>query len=200
LHSSDYFRMTVKSGSTRPFGSGADRKIPDQLNDIADALRSQLSTPVGDWLAQYLAGDGDVLNTDEAAFILGCHRDTVRSYAERAARTRKPIAILVAGAAWLFSEKRLLDSIEAECGRHERLVAETRAAEMRKLRHKTKIERPVRIETERRSVIKRAEGVSSPDAEPIQANTNVQTPSRTREVDGRPDTASIQTGRSKGRG
>jgi hypothetical protein len=124
------------------------KPLADQLVDIADALRSQAQTPVRDWLAQYLAGDGDVLNTDEAAYVLGCHRDTARSRADRAARTDKPIAILVAGATWLFSEIHLLDSIEGESGRHERLAAETRASEMRKLRHKTKVMRPVQIETE----------------------------------------------------
>jgi hypothetical protein len=124
------------------------KPLADQLVDIADALRSQAQTPVRDWLAQYLAGDGDVLNTDEAAYVLGCHRDTARSRADRAARTDKPIAILVAGATWLFSEIHLLDSIVGESGRHERLAAETRASEMRKLRHKTKVMRPVQIETE----------------------------------------------------
>jgi hypothetical protein len=124
------------------------KPLADQLVDIADALRSQAKAPVGDWLAQYCASDGDVINTDEAAYVLGCHRDTARSRAERAARTEKPIGILIAGATWWFSEIRLLDSIEAESGRHERLAAETRAAEMRKSRHKTKVMRLVRIETE----------------------------------------------------
>jgi hypothetical protein len=139
------------------------KTLSDQLVDIADAMPSQPSTPERDWLAQYLAGDGDVINTDEAAFILGCHRDTARSRAERAARTDKPIGILVAGATWLFSEIHLLDSIEEEnpeTGRHDRLAAETRAAEMRKLRHKTKVMRAVRIETESRPSNKRAKGVS----------------------------------------
>jgi hypothetical protein len=155
----------------------AAKNLADQLVDIADALRSQAQTPVGDWLAQYRADDGDVINTDEAAYILGCHRDTARSRAERAARTNKPIGILVAGATWWFSEARLLDSIEADSGRHERLAAETRATEMRKLRHKTKVMRPARIETEPRSSIKCSEGVSLPDAEPIQAITDVKAPS-----------------------
>jgi hypothetical protein len=141
------------------------KTIPDQLHDIADALRSQPSTLERDWLAQYLAGNGDVINTDEAAYILGCHRDTARSRAEKAARTDKPIAILVASASWLFSEVRLLDSIEAEAdspesGRHDRLAAATRATQMREHRHKTKVMRPVRIETESRPSIKRAKGPS----------------------------------------
>jgi hypothetical protein len=136
------------------------KTLADQLIEIADAMRSQAQTPVGDWLAQYYAADGDVINTDEAAFILARHRDTARNRAEKAAGTDKPIAILVAGASWWFSELRLLDSIEADSGRHERLAAETRAAEMRKLRHKTKVAARIQIETESRPSIKRAKGAS----------------------------------------
>jgi hypothetical protein len=139
--------MATRSGGSDPSTTRKMRgieapqseKLADQLVGIADILRLQTPLPGRDWLAQYLAADGDVLNTDEAAYVLGCHRDTARSRADRAATTDKPIAILVAGATWLFSEIHLLDSIEAESGRHERLAAETRASEMRKLRHKTKV-------------------------------------------------------------
>lgn len=107
--------------------------------EAVDALQAQASGPPRDWLLEYLAGDGDVLNTDEAAHILARHRDTARSRAEKARGTDKPIGILIWGSTWLFSEARLLDSIELSDGLHERLVAETRAAEMRQLRHKTKL-------------------------------------------------------------
>jgi hypothetical protein len=140
--------------------------LADQLDDIALAateaasdLRSRAPAP-RDWLAEYVAGEGDVINTDEAAQIIDCHRDTARSRAEKAMEAGKPIAVLVAGAAWLFSQARLLDSIEISDGRHGRLAAETRAAEMRKLRHKTKLTAPIRIETEPPSSNKRATGIS----------------------------------------
>jgi hypothetical protein len=143
------------------------KNLADQLDDIAlaaaesaHALRLQAPSPPRDWLTEYLARNGDVINTDEAAQIMDCHRDTARSRAEKAMETGKPIGVLVAGAAWLFSEARLLDAIEISDGRHERLASETRAAEMRKLRHKTKLTAPIRIETESLLSTKRAKGSS----------------------------------------
>jgi hypothetical protein len=107
--------------------------------EAADALQSQASGPPRDWLLEYLAGDGDVINTDEAAYILARHRDTARSRAEKARGTDKPIGILICGSTWLFSQAHLLDSIEASSGLPARLEATTRAEEMRNLRHKTKL-------------------------------------------------------------
>lgn len=68
------------------------------------------------------------------------HADTIRRRAETAALTDKPIAVLLAGAVWLFSRRRLLDSIEARDGLPARLAAETRArknAELRSLSEKS---------------------------------------------------------------
>jgi hypothetical protein len=90
--------------------------------------------PGRDWLDEILDRDGDALRSDEAAFVWNVSVDTARRRAEIAAETRKPIAVLMAGALWLFSERRLLDAIEAKDGRSARLAAESRAQKSRDLR------------------------------------------------------------------
>jgi hypothetical protein len=91
-------------------------------------------TPGRDWIDQLVDSDGDALKSDEAGFVAGVHPDTMRRRAEAAALTINPIAVLMAGALWLFSERRILASIEIREGLPARLAAETRAKKSRDLR------------------------------------------------------------------
>jgi hypothetical protein len=106
----------------------------------ADAIRS--IALARDWLDQ-LDIDGDALKSDEAAYIGGVHPDTMRRRAESAALAGRPIGILLAGAIWLFSERRLLDAIESRDGRPARLVAESRAKKSREMRSRSDICGPI---------------------------------------------------------
>jgi hypothetical protein len=87
-------------------------RLEATVAEVTAALRQ--ATPVRDWLDELEAG-GDALKTDEAAFIANVHVDTIRKRAEAAATT-KAVGVLMAGAVWLFSRRRLLDSIEARDG------------------------------------------------------------------------------------
>lgn len=106
--------------------------IAERLEGIVAELRQVDADH--DWLAQYLAADGDAIKSDEAAFIADCSTDTVVLRARRAAGTDAPIAILLAGAVWLFSRRRLLASIEIRDGRPGRLAAESRARKSTEMR------------------------------------------------------------------
>ena len=90
--------------------------------------------PARDWLDEALDPHGDGLKSDEVGHIMDCSSDTARRRAEAAAAAGKPIAILIANAVWLFSERRVLSWIEAEFGLPARLAAETRAQKSRGLR------------------------------------------------------------------
>ena len=112
-------------------------------HDLADRLEADVAeaaaalrqiAPGRDWLDQLLDADGDALKSDEAGFIADVHADTIRRRAEAAAAAGKPIGILLAGAMWIFSLRRLLDAIEAKAGLPTRLEAETRARKSRDLR------------------------------------------------------------------
>jgi hypothetical protein len=107
-------------------------QLAEHLEAAAAVLR-QTATP-RDWLDQLLDADGDALKSDEAGFIADVHPDTMRRRAEAAAAAGKPIGILLAGAMWIFSLRRLLDAIEAKAGLPTRLEAETRARKSRDLR------------------------------------------------------------------
>jgi hypothetical protein len=100
--------------------------------EAAAALRQP--APERDWLDEALDPHGDGLKSDEAGFVMGCSADTARRRAEAAAAAGKPIGILIAGAVWLFAERRVLSWIEAEFGLPARLAAETRAQKSRGLR------------------------------------------------------------------
>jgi hypothetical protein len=121
----------------------ADRRDhADQLEAAAAqavaALR--LVVPGRDWLDELLNAGGDGLKSAEAAYIAGTSDSTVRRAAMAAALTDKPIGILMAGAVWLFSLRRLLDAIEEDEGLPARLAAQSRAdktAELRELRQKS---------------------------------------------------------------
>jgi hypothetical protein len=102
--------------------------------EAAAAVREKqpAPAPVRDWLSELLdIVGGDVCNSDAAAMIAGCHADTIRSRAVTAMETGQPIGILVAGSAWLFSIRRLLDAIEAKNGLPARLAAVSRAEKVR---------------------------------------------------------------------
>jgi hypothetical protein len=106
--------------------------------EAAAVLRQPM--PARDWLDEALDPHGDGLKSDEAGYVMGCSADTARRRAESAAAIGKPIAILVANAVWLFSERRVLSRVEAEFGLPARLAAETRAkknADLRSLQQKS---------------------------------------------------------------
>jgi len=107
-------------------------RLEADVAEAAAALRQ--IAPGRDWLDQLLDADGDALKSDEAAYVAGMSTDTMRRRAEAAADAGRPIAVLMAGAMWLFSERRLLAWIEARDGRPARLAAETRARKSRDLR------------------------------------------------------------------
>ena len=123
-------------------------------NDLADRLEADVAeaaaalrqiAPGRDWLDQLLDADGDALKSDEAGFIADVHADTIRRRAEAAAAAGKPIGVLLAGAMWIFSLRRLLDAIEAKAGLPARLAAETRAKKSRELRSSPHIPAPLPI-------------------------------------------------------
>jgi hypothetical protein len=87
-----------------------------------------------DWLDELLRFPGDVLRSDQAAYVWDVSDDTIRRRAEAAAFTDTPIGYLMAGAVWLVSLRRLLDAIEREGGRPARLAAQTRANKIGVLR------------------------------------------------------------------
>ena len=107
-------------------------RLEADVAEAAAALRQ--IAPGRDWLDQLLDADGDALKSDEAAYVADMSTDTMRRRAEAAADAGRPIAVLMAGAMWLFSERRLLAWIEARDGRPARLAAETRARKSRDLR------------------------------------------------------------------
>jgi len=92
------------------------------------------TAPSRDWLDEVLDDSGDALKTDEAAFVMGVHIDTMRDRAKAAASAGKPIGFLMASAVWLYSKRRILASIETEKGLPARLAAETRAEKSAKSR------------------------------------------------------------------
>src|ERR1035437_211013 len=119
-------------------------------NDLAGHLEAaavilRQCAPGRDWLDQILEANGDALKSDDAAFVAGVSADTMRGRAEAAAVAGKPIAVLMAGALWLFSEARLLGWIEAREGLPARLAAETRAKKSRELRSSPHIPAPLPI-------------------------------------------------------
>jgi hypothetical protein len=123
-----YPTFRSKSLKDQPMDTARD-ELADHLEAVATqavtALR--LVTPTHDWLDQLLDPYGDGLKSDEAAYVAGVSVDTARRRAEAAALTNKPIGILMAGAVWLFSLRRLLDAIELKDGRPGRLAAQSRA-------------------------------------------------------------------------
>jgi hypothetical protein len=74
------------------------------------------------------------LLVNAAAFVAGVSTDTLRRRAGSASEAGKPIGILLAGGLWLFSERRLLASIETKEGLPARLEAEARARKNADLR------------------------------------------------------------------
>jgi hypothetical protein len=117
--------------------NAARRDHADQLEAVAaQAVATlRLDVPGRDWIDQLLdAGGGDGLTSTEAAYVAGVHPDTVRRRAEAAALTDRPIGVLMAGAVWLFSLRRLLDAIEHRDGLPGRLAAQSRAQKNAALR------------------------------------------------------------------
>jgi hypothetical protein len=106
--------------------------LADQLE--ATALRAvtalRLVVPGRDWLDEILDTDGDLIRSDQAAYIAGVSADTVGRRAEAAALAGKPIGALMANI-WLISLRRWLDAIEDKDGRPARLAAQSRVAQSR---------------------------------------------------------------------
>jgi hypothetical protein len=107
-------------------------QLAEHLEAAAVVLRQ--CAPGRDWLDEVLDAGGDALKSDEAAYVADMSTDTMRRRAEAAADAGRPIAVLMAGAMWLFSERRLLNSIEVKEGKPARLEAESRARKSRDLR------------------------------------------------------------------
>jgi hypothetical protein len=125
--------------------------LADQLEAIAAQLRSEpeQTRPPRDWLYELLdIPGGDVINSDAAAAIIGCHADTARKRAVDTMEGGKPIATLVANAVWLFSEARILADIEARDGLPARLEAATRAQKARDFRSQPSlsVQKPIAAE------------------------------------------------------
>ena len=116
----------------------------------AQAVASlRLDVPGRDWIEQLLDAGGDGLTSTEAAYVAGVHPDTVRRRAEAAALTDKPIGVLMAGAVWLFSLRRLLDAIEHRDGLPARLAAQSRAQKNAVLRFQPEKSAQIPIATAR---------------------------------------------------
>jgi hypothetical protein len=119
--------LRTANSATRgsPMGNGHD--LADYLESAAleavTALR--LVTPGRDWLDEILDADGDGLTSSSAAYIADVSTDTIGRRADAAASTDRPLGILMAGAVWLISLRRLLDSIELRDGLPARLAAQS---------------------------------------------------------------------------
>ena len=125
--------------------------LADRLEAIAAQLRSEpeQTRPPRDWLCELLdTKAGDLIGTDVAAQIAAVHPDTMRKRAVTAMEEGQPIAVLVANAAWFFSERRLLADIEGRKGLPERLAATTRAEKEREFRRRPRLSVPKPIATE----------------------------------------------------
>jgi hypothetical protein len=101
------------------------RDLADQLEaTTAQAVAAlRLAVPGRDWIDEILDAGGDGLTSTEAADIADTSVSTICRRAADAALIHKPIAILFAGAVWLFGLRRLLDAIEERHGLPARLVA-----------------------------------------------------------------------------
>jgi hypothetical protein len=106
-------------------GGDLAHRLETVAAEAAAALR-RLDAP-RDWLDEVLDLGGDALKSDEAAFVAGCHVDTLLGRCKIAAATDRPLGTLMAGAIWLISKRRLLAAIEAKEGLPARLAAESRA-------------------------------------------------------------------------
>jgi hypothetical protein len=100
-----------------------------EISDLLAKAMEQLQRlePADDWVDTY--GD-DGLLTSGAAIIAGVSPDTIARRCREAEEAGRPIGILIAGAVWLVSKRRLLDDIERRLGKHARLVAESRAEKL----------------------------------------------------------------------
>ena len=108
-------------------------------NDLAGHLEAaavilRQCAPGRDWLDEALDAGGDAVKSDAAAYIADVSSSTMCRRAEAAAAAGRPIGVLLAGAMWLISKRRLLVWIEAREGKPSRLAAETRAAKSLELR------------------------------------------------------------------
>jgi hypothetical protein len=106
-----------------------DREIISLLTQIAAAMQHR--PHVRDWVDAH--HEGDVLGTDEAAYICGGSADTIRRRADAAAEEGHPLGIRHAGI-WMLDLPRLLTWIEQHEGKPARLAAETRAKKNAELR------------------------------------------------------------------
>jgi hypothetical protein len=89
------------------------------LDELRERLKSVETT--GDWVDDFAAGE--VLRTDEAAFIAGSSSETIRRRCIEAADAGHPIGVLIAKSVWLLSKRRLLDDIERREGKAESCAA-----------------------------------------------------------------------------
>jgi precorrin-6B methylase 2 len=77
-----------------------------------------------DWIDEF---DGDVILSDDAAFIMGCSESTIRRLCVETRATGKPIGKLVADSLWLISRKRLLAWVRQNQDSHAFLCAQDRS-------------------------------------------------------------------------
>jgi hypothetical protein len=111
--------------------------VKPNLDHVADedlcaevtARMARPQAPAGDWLSAYESGE--LLLVEEAAIVAGVSVDTVRRWCAASVDVGEPIALLIAGLAWLISFARLLTTIEQRKGRDERDAAERRAKGLR---------------------------------------------------------------------
>jgi hypothetical protein len=113
--------------------------LAKRLIDITAEVAQELDTktPLAtrrDWIDELLSADGDAIKTDGACEIFGLAADAVRERAVAAMIARKPVGFLLAGAWWIYSERRILDYIEVHHGLPARLAAQERAENLRKTR------------------------------------------------------------------
>jgi hypothetical protein len=98
-----------------------DRMIAQLLAMLAEL--GWYPAPIGDAIDQ--AACGELLDSDEAAFVSGRRASTVARWAQVAEDEGEPIAIKT-GTSWLFVANRLLGYIERTSSLYARREAETR--------------------------------------------------------------------------
>jgi hypothetical protein len=113
-----------------------DSSLADRFEAMAAQTTAalRLGAPDRDWLDEILNADGDGLTSSTAAYIADVSPDTICRRTEAAASTDRPLGILMAGAVWLISLRRLLDAIELRDGLPARLAAQSRADKNASLR------------------------------------------------------------------
>lgn len=103
------------------------REFEEYARRFRELLELAAASAGTDWFE--LFATGEILTTSDAGRIAGLSSEQIRKRCVQTAEVGQPIGVQTPST-WLVSKKRLLEDIEEYQGRHNRLVAETRAKKM----------------------------------------------------------------------